>query len=65
MKFDYMPKNKLPSNIIQGQNICKCSVCNALTSYIEINYEGFFCSEECLEKFDEIYFRAEELGRLV
>ena len=65
MKFDYMSKNKLPSNIIQGRSICKCAVCNALTSYIEINYEGFFCSEECLEKFDEIYFRAEELGRLV
>lgn len=60
MKFDYISKNKLPLNIIQGRSICECSICNTLTSYIEINYEGFFCSEECLEKFDKKYFQEEK-----
>lgn len=30
-----------------------CSVCGHPTCYAEINYEGYFCSEECLQKFDD------------
>ena len=40
MKFDYIPKNKLPSIIILCRGLCKCSVCGEITSYVEINYEG-------------------------
>lgn len=60
MKFDYIPKNKLPSTILLCRGLCKCSVCGEMTSYAEINYEGFFCSEECLEKFDKKYFQEEK-----
>ena len=56
MKFDYIPKDKLPSNILLCRGLYKCSVCGEITSYVEINYEGYFCSEECLEKFDKKYF---------
>lgn len=60
MKFDYIPKDKLPSNILLCRGLYKCSVCGEITSYVEINYEGYFCSEECLEKFDKKYFQAEK-----
>ena len=60
MKFDYIPKDKLPSNILLCRGLYKCSVCGEITSYVEINYEGYFCSEECLEKFDKKYFQEEK-----
>lgn len=29
-----------------------CHVCDEITEFVEINYEGPFCSEECLAKFE-------------
>lgn len=38
-------------NIIRSRTAEPCSVCGELTDYVEINYEGYFCSEECENEF--------------
>jgi hypothetical protein len=41
------------NGIICVANFQPCSVCGHPTCYAEINYEGYFCSEECLQKFED------------
>ncbi len=58
MKFidlygDMRPGKDEKFGIICVPNFMPCSVCGHPTCYAEINYEGYFCSEECLEKFEE------------
>lgn len=38
--------------IIKSNIECPCGVCGDLTPFIEINYEGYFCSEECIAEMD-------------
>jgi hypothetical protein len=35
-----------------------CSICGELTSYIEINYGDYYCSDECVKREDEGFFEA-------
>ena len=37
------------NNIIRAKEKGYCCVCGRPTEYVEINYEGYFCSDECLE----------------
>jgi len=30
-----------------------CTICGNLTHFIEINYEGWFCSSECMDIFEK------------
>ena len=41
------------NGIICASYFRPCSVCGHPTCYVEINYEGYFCSEECLQRFED------------
>jgi hypothetical protein len=53
MKFDI-----LLSCIIKSDDSGPCMICGEPTSYAEVNYEGWICSTECLEKIDRQFFAA-------
>lgn len=61
MLFEKKYQNMKPieeehGNIMRGKEAQPCCVCGRMTPYIEINYEGYFCSEECVKKMDnELY----------
>lgn len=44
--------------IIRGCSMDKCCICHQPTEFIEINYEAYICSDECLNKMDNFYFEA-------
>lgn len=48
------------NGIMRGRGIAKCCICHQPTDFIEINYEAYICSEECLNKLDDLYFEALE-----
>ena len=55
-KYPYMqPISEEHNNIIRCREQRRCCVCGHLTEYVEINYEAFFCSEECLAVMDTFY----------
>lgn len=46
------PQDPEKHGIMCSYKFAPCSVCGHPTCYVEINYEGYFCSEECLEQFE-------------
>lgn len=51
-KYYFLRKGETAGNYLRGRKIGKCSVCGEPTQFIEINYQGYFCSTECLDKFE-------------
>ena len=43
------------NSLIRARNTGICCICGAETDYCEINYEAYFCSEECLKVMDDSY----------
>ncbi len=41
------------NGIIKGNKNKPCYICKELTEYVEINYETYFCSEECVKVMDK------------
>ena len=39
-------------------SICNCAICKEQTNWLELNYQCFICSEECLAKMDKGYQEA-------
>jgi len=39
--------------LIWSKMVGPCFVCGFPTHFIEINYQGYFCSSECLDKMDQ------------
>ena len=61
-KFSSMKKiDEVQGSIMRSTESKPCSICGEMTEYIEINYEGYFCSEECVKKMDDIYWKAMEM----
>lgn len=50
------------NGIARGRDMGKCCVCHQPTDFIEINYEAYICSDECLNKMDDLYFEALKKG---
>lgn len=48
--------NEERDGIMRGTCKEPCCMCGRLTEYIEINYQDYFCSEECLAEFDNRLF---------
>lgn len=48
------------NGVMRGCGIAKCYICHQPTEFIEINYEAYICSDECLNKLDDLYFEALE-----
>lgn len=48
----FHPEDEI-NGIICVSKFKPCSICGHPTCYVEINYEGYFCSEECLQKFED------------
>lgn len=46
------------NGIMRGRGMAKCCICHQPTDFIEINYEAYICSDECLNKMDDLYFEA-------
>lgn len=62
MKYkDLYPKMKMieeeHKSIIRSAIAQPCCICGEPTEYCEINYEAFFCSEECLSEMDAVAFQ--------
>ena len=51
---DMVPIDEERGGIIRARYTGRCCVCGERTKYIEINYEAYFCSEECLRKMDDM-----------
>lgn len=61
MKYSKKYPNMAPileeeKGVIRGEQPEPCHYCGEDTEYIDINYEARFCSEECLEEFEEDTF---------
>lgn len=63
MKFDARyPDAKVNEEVRMG--IIKLGVerqcwhCKEMTTFAELNYQAYLCSEECLEAVDKEYFKA-------
>lgn len=52
-QYWFLRAGDVAGNYLKGEEIGKCSVCGKLTQFIEINYEGYFCSSECLYEFEK------------
>ena len=46
------------NGIMRGRSMAECCICHQPTEFIEINYEAHICSDECLNKMDDLYFEA-------
>ena len=42
------------NGIMRGRDMAKCYICHQPTEFIEINYEAYVCSDECLKKLDDL-----------
>lgn len=49
-------------NVIRTNRAFPCCVCGCLCDYVEINYEAYFCSEECVQKEGQ---RVEEVSKAI
>ena len=52
---DMRPLKDEVGGICRGHEQGRCCICGAETRYFEINYEAYFCSEECLAEMDKGY----------
>lgn len=61
MQFEEKYKDLAPGELsdngcyITSDHSDKCSYCGRMCSFIEINYEAFFCSDECEQAFCDAY----------
>jgi hypothetical protein len=39
--------------LIYSNEVGPCCICGFLTHFVEINYQGYFCSSECVDKMDQ------------
>jgi hypothetical protein len=46
---------ELPEDVQKVRGFGPCAVCGESTSYVEINYRCWICSNECLENMDISY----------
>ena len=46
------------AHYLKGQTLSPCFICGEKTHWIEINFEGYCCSEECDDKAWNEYFEA-------
>lgn len=51
-KYPNLQFNEEADGILKGRHIAACEVCGELTDYIEMNYEAYFCSDECVKEMD-------------
>lgn len=51
-KYPRMKRLEERDGIMRGTSKEACCVCGRLTEFVEINYEAYFCSEECLAVFE-------------
>lgn len=45
-------------DILYGQNSGSCFICQSSTKWIEINFETYICSEECLKRINRQWIEA-------
>ena len=59
MKFDDKYPNQTPDHpdTAEGMIVVEtekpCNGCGKLTSWVEINYMAYFCSDECIAEFEK------------
>ena len=62
MKFDKKYFNLQPSEIVgdilKSDRFESCCECGHLCSFIEVNAEAYFCSDECVDKFYHDFYMA-------
>ena len=51
------PGQEVESNILFGENADNCAHCGRMTNFIDMAYEAHFCSEECIDAFDNEVFK--------
>lgn len=45
-------------NMIRVNRASPCYICGCQCDYVEVNYEAYFCSEECVAEMDRRYEEA-------
>ncbi len=62
MKFNKKYPNAvymdLQEEMLKGGNPEPCMICKELTFWVEINFQGHICSEECLKTMNSDFFKA-------
>lgn len=51
-KYAHLQPYEVDGNIMKSDKEGRCTQCGYLTSFIEINAEAYFCSDECVDAFD-------------
>lgn len=49
-------------SIMKGSKKDNCYICGALTDFIDMDFECPICSEECMDKINEEFFKALRKG---
>lgn len=57
---DMVPIHDERECIILGTQDIPCYICKELTRFVEINYESSFCSEECMDRFEDTIYQEYE-----
>ena len=52
---DMRPIKDENEGMMRGNSSKPCCICGEMTEYIDINAEGYFCSEECRREFYRQY----------
>ena len=53
------PGQEVETGVLYGANADNCAQCGRITNFVELNYQAHFCSDECVEAFDnEVFHQA-------
>lgn len=52
-QYWFLRTGDVAGDLLKGEEIGECFVCGKPTQFVEINYEGYFCSSECLYEFEK------------
>ena len=51
------PGQEVETNILFGKDADNCIHCGRMTNFIDMCYQAHFCSEECVEAYDNEVFK--------
>lgn len=51
------PGQEVETGVLYGSQSDNCANCGWLTNFVELNYQAHFCSDECIEAFDNEVFK--------
>lgn len=57
-KYPSLKPGEVEGDILRVDHFESCHECGHLCSFIEVNTEAYFCSDECVDKFYHEFYKA-------